>query len=446
MNISEIIKSLKIDKSKSINISIIGAGYVGIPTGCGLASFDHNVNICDLDERKISILKSSKSPIYEDGLDDLLSHVHKNMSFSTDVSSISNADAVIIAVGTPNIEGTNETDLKYIEGAIKNIATHCRENAIIITKSTVPVGTSHKMEELFRSISSKKVHFVSNPEFLKEGCALEDFFNPDRVVLGLDSDFARDIMSKIYYMFADKILFTDRRSSELIKCAANAFLATKISFINEISRLCEKVDANIMDVAKGIGMDKRIGSAFLNTGPGWGGSCFPKDTDSLVNIATKNDTQLDVVNAAIKSNYIQKDYIINRTLSIAHKNGIKTVGIIGLAFKSGTDDIRDSVAIQIIKRLLEAEISVISYDPEAMENTKAIFSDKIIYAESMKDVMKNSDMSIIMTEWSEFKNCNPSDIKSYLGEKMLIDYRNIFNKDIMKSHKIKYTMLGVGNV
>jgi UDPglucose 6-dehydrogenase len=446
MNISKIIKSIKVDKSKSINISIIGAGYVGIPTGCGLSAFGHNINICDLDERKISLLKSGKSPIYEDGLDELLSHVHKNMSFSTDISSISNSDAIIIAVGTPNIEGTNETNLKYIEGAIINIATHCKENAVIITKSTVPVGTSHKMEDLFKSISSKKIHFVSNPEFLKEGCALEDFFNPDRVVLGLDSDFAKDIMSKIYYMFADKTLFTDRRSSELIKCAANAFLATKISFINEISRLCEKVDANIIDVAKGIGMDKRIGSAFLNIGPGWGGSCFPKDTDSLVNIATKNDTQLDVVNAAIKSNYIQKDYIINRTLSIAHKNGSKKVGILGLAFKAGTDDIRDSVAIQMIKRLLENNISVISYDPEAMENTKSIFGDKIIYAKSMQDVMQNSDMSAIMTEWSGFKNCSPHNIKSWLGDKMLIDYKNIFNKEIMKSHEIKYTMLGVGNI
>lgn len=446
MNITEIIKAIKVDKSKSINISIIGAGYVGIPTGCGLASFGHNVNICDLDEKKISILKSGKSPIYEDGLNELLSHVNKNMSFSADISSISTADAIIIAVGTPNIKGTNETDLKYIEGVIKNITTHCKENAIIIIKSTVPVGTSHKMEVLFKSLSSKKVHFVSNPEFLKEGCALEDFFNPDRVVLGLDSDFARDIMSKIYYMFSGKILFTDRRSSELIKCAANAFLATKISFINEISRLCEKVDANIIDVAKGIGMDKRIGSAFLNTGPGWGGSCFPKDTDSLVNIATKNNTQLDVVNAAIKSNHIQKDYIINRTLSIANKNGIKKIGILGLSFKAGTDDIRDSVAIQMIEKLLNSGISVISYDPEAMENAKSIFGDKIIYAKSMQDVMQNSDMTVIMTEWSEFKNCNPSNIKSYLGEKMLIDYRNIFNKEVMRFHKIKYTMLGVGNI
>lgn len=429
-----------------MNIAIIGTGYVGLPTGVGLAELGHNVTCIDREESKIQALNNGKITLYEDGLEELF---HKNvkekrLKFTTSMKeAVEEADVVMIAVGTPPHPVTKEADMKYIHAAATELAPYLKTYTVIATKSTVPVGTGDDIESLI-SKKNPQAEFdvVSLPEFLREGFAVYDFFNPDRIIVGTNNDRARVVIEKMYEKFKNKIVFVSRRSSETIKYASNSFLAIKVHFINEMADFCEKTGADILEVAKGMGLDTRIGSRFLNPGPGYGGSCFPKDTLAMAFMARQNEVNLSLVNAAISGNEERKDKIASKiSQSIEDKKEAK-IAILGLAFKDGTDDCRESPAIEIILKLLEKNLNITAYDPKAMDIAKEILKDKISYAKDMYECLEDADVLVILTEWQSFKELDLKQAKKLMKGKNILDFRNLLDKN--KAIEAGFVYSGVG--
>ncbi len=420
-----------------MNIAVIGSGYVGLPTACGLASFGNNVVCIDNNEQKLAVLQSGHMPLFEQGLQELYESNNSNIRFSGDMSDIQNAELIILAVGTP-MSDDGSANLQYIYAAANEIKPYLQNGAIVATKSTVPVGTNDEIE---RIIDNPNVDVVSMPEFLREGYALYDFFHPDRIIIGTDS---MDAFNKIYNLYAphiapEKIIHTNRRSAEIIKYASNAFLATKIHFINEIADLCEQAGANVDDVANGMGADSRIGRKFLNAGIGYGGSCFPKDTNALAYMAGKYGVQLGIVSTTIQGNYDRRFRIAERI-----NEQIKSVGpnarvaVLGLAFKNGTDDVRYSPAIDVIKNIQHNPIY--AYDPQAMKNASQVLGDNIVYEKSVHECIKNADIIVILTEWPDFK-----ELESVTFDRptVILDYRNLLDENIMRAKEnVTYKRIG----
>jgi UDPglucose 6-dehydrogenase len=432
-----------------LKIAIIGTGYVGLVSGVCFAEFGFNVTCVDKDESKIKRLKSGEVPIYEPGLETiLLRNVESNrLDFTIDLdAAVKNSDVVFIAVGTPSRRGDGHADLSFVYGVSEEIARSINDYTLIVTKSTVPVGTGKKVKEIIKTINPQAIFDVaSNPEFLREGSAIEDFMRPDRVVVGLETDRAKKIMSTLYrplYLLETPIIFTSLESSELIKNASNAFLAVKISYINQMSDLCESVGANIDDIAKGMGLDKRIGNKFLHTGPGYGGSCFPKDTLALVKTAKDYKALLSLVEETVKYNDLRKIVMVDRIHKAVGDIKNKNIAILGLAFKPETDDMRESPSIDIINGLSKLKANIYVYDPAAMSEAKQIFSSKIHFSSSAQECLKDKDILIILTEWNEFRALNPKSILELMKGNTIIDLRNIFDPKEMSDARVNYFSLG----
>jgi len=448
-----------------MNICVVGSGYVGLVTGTCLADFGHSVICVDNDIKKVEQLNKGKMPIYEIGLEDLVKRnaKEKRLTFTSDLKkAVSQSLVIYIAVGTPAREdGTSNLD--YVFGVAREVADCIDEYKVIVTKSTVPVGTGKKIKEIINEVleektsteylnknpqaSGKKPNYdvVSNPEFLREGSAIEDFMRPNRVVIGADSDSAIAIMNDIYrplYLFETPTVITTIETSELIKYASNAFLATKISFINEIGHLCERLDANIDDLARGMGLDNRIGRKFLHISPGYGGSCFPKDTSSLIHIAKDVDFNLKIVTAATEVNDRQKLLMIDKIEKAIGDVKDKMIGILGLSFKPNTDDMREAASITIIEGLIVKGAKIKAFDPVAMEEAKKELPKAVGYSKDAYDVAKDAHAIIILTEWNEFRYLDLIQIKNLLKEPLFIDLRNIYEPDKMKRFGFKYISLG----
>ena len=433
-----------------MQIAMIGTGYVGLVSGACFSEFGFNVTCVDKNENKISQLKSNKMPIYEPGLDVL---VKKNqdagrLSFTTDLNhTVADADVVFIAVGTPTRRGDGHADLSYVFDAAEEIAEYISGYTVIVTKSTVPVGTGKKILKIIRQKRSDlKFDVASNPEFLREGSAINDFMRPDRVVVGVMGEEAKNVLEKVYSplnLIETPIQFTDLETAELIKYAANAFLAVKISYINQIADLCEKVGADVHDVAKGMGLDKRIGAKFLHPGPGFGGSCFPKDTTALVKTAEQVGGQISIVREVVSYNQERKLSMAQRIISRL-KTGIKNkkVGILGLAFKPETDDIRESPALEIITELYSKGANVIAYDPAAMIEAKSFFQDKVVFAEDSENCIRGADVCVIITEWNEFRAISASKFLDLMNGNVVVDLRNIYSPDEMRGAGLNYSSIG----
>ncbi|PHS42456.1 MAG: UDP-glucose 6-dehydrogenase [Robiginitomaculum sp.] len=436
-----------------MRVAMIGTGYVGLVSGVCFADFGHDVVCVDKDPKKIEVLNNGGIPIYEPGLADLLKKNGQagHLTFTTQIQdAVKNADAVFIAVGTPSRRGDGHADLSYVHAAAEEIAGYLDGYTVIVTKSTVPVGTGDEVEAIVRKarpdlVSGQDFDVVSNPEFLREGAAIEDFKRPDRVVVGTDSERARAVMRSLYrplFINETPIVFTSRRTSELIKYAGNAFLATKITFINEMADLCEKVGANVQEVSRGIGLDGRIGSKFLHAGPGYGGSCFPKDTLAVVRTAQEAGSPLKIIEAVVAVNQARKAKMADKIIkAVGGDVGGKTIAVLGLAFKPNTDDIRESPAIAIIKTLLDGGANIRAYDPEAVEEAKQILPD-IRYCENTYDCIDGADAMVIVTEWNQFRALDFDRVKTLLKSPVLIDLRNIYNPETMKKHGFTYISVG----
>lgn len=431
-----------------MKVGIIGTGYVGLPTGVGLAELGNQVICIDREPRKIEALQAGKITLYEDGLEELF---HKNVKegrlhFTTSMKEgVSDADLVIIAVGTPPHPVTKEADMKYIHAAATELAEYLTDYTVVATKSTVPVGTGDVVEGLIaKKNPNADFDVVSLPEFLREGFAVYDFFHPDRIVVGANTEKARNVIKELYKPFEGKtnMLFVKRRSSETIKYASNAFLAIKIHYINEMANFCEKTGADITEVAKGMGLDSRIGNRFLNPGPGYGGSCFPKDTMAMAYMARQNDVDMTLIKAAIDGNAKRKQQMAERILESVKSIENPKIAVLGLAFKDGTDDCRESPAMEIIGNLLEVNANITAYDPKAMETSKLLIGDKIKYAENMYDALKDADVLAILTEWQEFKTLDLQKAANLMCHKQIVDCRNLINANEAKENGFKY--MGIG--
>ena len=432
-----------------MRVAMIGTGYVGLVSGVCFADFGHSVICVDKDPKKIDVLNNGGVPIYEPGLADL---VAKNvsagrLSFTTEIEdAVKNADAVFIAVGTPSRRGDGHADLSYVYAAAEEIAGVMDGYTVIVTKSTVPVGTGDEVQARIRKVRPDgKFDVVSNPEFLREGAAIEDFKRPDRVVVGTDSERAQEIMRSLYrplFINETPIVFTNRRTSELIKYAGNAFLATKITFINEMADLCEKVGANVQEVSKGIGLDGRIGGKFLHAGPGYGGSCFPKDTLAVVKTAQDAGAPLQIVEAVIAANEERKNKMADKVISACGGTVKgKTIAVLGLAFKPNTDDMRDSPSIPVINKLLAGGAAIRAYDPEAMSEAKSLLPN-ITYCDNSYDCIEGADALVIITEWDQFRALDMDRVKDLLAAPVLIDLRNIYHPQRMKGRGFTYISVG----
>ena len=433
-----------------MQIAMIGTGYVGLVSGACFSEFGFNVTCVDKNENKISQLKSNKMPIYEPGLDVL---VKKNqdagrLSFTTDLNrTVADADVVFIAVGTPTRRGDGHADLSYVFDAAEEIAEYISGYTVIVTKSTVPVGTGKKIFKIIQQKRSDlKFDVASNPEFLREGSAINDFMRPDRVVVGVMGEEAKNVLEKVYSplnLIETPIQFTDLETAELIKYAANSFLAVKISYINQIADLCEKVGADVHDVAKGMGLDKRIGAKFLHPGPGFGGSCFPKDTIALVKTAEQVGGKISIVEEVVSYNQERKLSMAQRIISRL-KTGIKNkkVSILGLAFKPETDDMRDSPALEIISELYSKGANIIAYDPAAMNEAKSFFQDKVVFAEDSENCIRGADVCVIITEWNEFRAISASKFSDLMNGNVVVDLRNIYSPDEMRGAGLNYSSIG----
>lgn len=419
-----------------MHIAIVGTGYVGLVSGACLADFGHIVTCVDKDEAKIEALRANQIPIFEPGLEPIVSNNQRQgrLHFSTDLpTAVREADAVFIAVGTPSRRGDGHADLSYVLSAAKEIAAAMNGFTVVITKSTVPVGTGDSVEATIRTARpDADFEVVSNPEFLREGAAIDDFKHPDRIVVGTDSARARAVLSEIYrplYLNQAPLLFTDRRTSELIKYAANAFLATKITFINEIADLCEKVGANVQEVAHGIGLDKRIGAKFLHAGPGYGGSCFPKDTLALARTAQEAGSALRIVETVISVNEARKLAMAGKVSQIFDgKLHGRTIAVLGLTFKPNTDDIREAPALSIIAALQDRGAIIRAYDPQGMHEAAKLL-DTVTYCEDAYDCAKGADALLIVTEWEQFRALDLPRLKALMNAPVLIDLRNIYRHD-----------------
>ena len=432
-----------------MQIAMIGTGYVGLVSGACLADFGHHVVCVDKDPEKISLLQIGKSPIFEPGLDELIAGNTRvgRLVFTLDLAkSVASADAVFIAVGTPSRRGDGHADLSYVYAAAREIAEAVDGFTVIITKSTVPVGTGDEVARIIHDVRPDgDVAVVSNPEFLREGAAIQDFKHPDRIVVGTDDERARKMMAEIYrplYLNRAPILNTSRRTAELIKYAANAFLATKITFINEMADLAERVGADVQDVARGIGLDNRIGAKFLHPGPGFGGSCFPKDTTALLKTAQDHEVPLRVVEAVITANDIRKRAMA-RKVAAAFGGSLrgKSVAILGLTFKPNTDDMREAPSIPLITGLLDLGAKVRAFDPAGMAEAKAVLPD-ITYCDSPYACADGADAIVIVTEWEQFRALDLNEMKQRMACPVLIDLRNIYTNEEVDQHGFVY--VGVG--
>lgn len=431
-----------------MKVGIIGTGYVGLPTGVGLAELGNQVVCIDREPKKIEALQAGKITLYEDGLEELF---HKNVKegrlhFTTSMQEgVSDADLVIIAVGTPPHPVTKEADMKYIHAAATELAEYLTGYTVVATKSTVPVGTGDVVEGLIaKKNPNADFDVVSLPEFLREGFAVHDFFHPDRIVVGANTEKARNVIKELYKPFEGKtnMLFVKRRSSETIKYASNAFLAIKIHYINEMANFCEKTGADITEVAKGMGLDTRIGNRFLNPGPGYGGSCFPKDTMAMAYMARQNDVDMTLIKAAIDGNTKRKKDMAERILEAVKGIDNPKIAVLGLAFKDGTDDCRESPAMEIVSNLLETGADITAYDPKAMETAKLLVGDKITYAADMYETLKGADVLAILTEWGEFKELDLAQAAQLMKNKTIIDCRNLLNADEAKANGFNYKGVG----
>ena len=432
-----------------MKITMLGTGYVGLVSGTCFSEFGFDVCCVDKDKDKITNLKKNIIPIYEPGLENL---VKKNkdanrLTFSNDIKkNITNADIVFIAVGTPARRGDGHADLSYVYEAAEEIAKNLIGYTVVVTKSTVPVGTGNEIKKIIRKTNPKaKFDVVSNPEFLREGNAIEDFMRPDRVVVGYETEKAKEVISKIYkplYLIETPILFTDLKTAELIKYAGNAFLAVKISYINQIADLCEKVGADVHDISRGIGLDKRIGSKFLHPGPGYGGSCFPKDTQALVKTANYFNSNISIVENVINYNSKRKIDMAEKIIFALGKNyKNKQISILGLAFKPETDDMRESPCLDIIPKLQENNLQISVYDPVAMDEAKKLLQN-VQFTDSIEDCINNSDALVILTEWNEFRSLSPERLKKHMKGNILIDLRNALNPDNFRESGFNLTQIG----
>ncbi len=431
-----------------MKITILGSGYVGLVSGTCFSEFGFDVCCVDKDSNKINNLKNNIIPIYEPGLENLVkkNSAANRLSFSNNINkNIKEADVVFVAVGTPARRGDGHADLSYVYEAAEQIAKNLSGYTLVVTKSTVPVGTGDEVKNIIKQTNPEaNFDIVSNPEFLREGNAIEDFMRPDRVIVGYETKKAKAIISTIYkplYLIETPIIFTDLKTAELIKYSANAFLAVKISYINQMADLCEKVGADIRDVARGIGLDKRIGSKFLHPGPGYGGSCFPKDTLALIETSKRNKTNISIVETVVKYNQQRKYDMAEKIITILKSDyENKKVSILGLAFKPETDDMRDSPCLDIIPRLQEKGIRISAFDPVAMDEAKKNLKD-IEFAENMYSCLKDSDALVILTEWNEFRSLSPSQLNGMKGN-LLIDMRNALNPNSFKRSKFDLIQIG----
>lgn len=429
-----------------MKIAVIGTGYVGLVTGVTLSEIGHQVICIDVDEEKVNTLNKGISPIYEEGLTELLQNNLEggNLTFTTNYQEgVRDRDIIYIAVGTPQGED-GSADLTFINKACDSLAESLYQDVIIVTKSTVPIGTNlyikGRVEE--KVASGVSIDIVSNPEFLRQGTAVFDTFNGDRIIIGSDSKRALEVLEEVNAPFQLPIVKTDLKSAEMIKYASNAFLATKISFINEIANLSEKLGANVDLVADGIGMDKRIGRAFLNAGAGFGGSCFPKDTNALISIGKEENYEMPLLDSVISVNNKQRGIIADKVLENYPDLSGKKIAVLGLAFKPNTDDMRDAPSIQITERLLEKGAVLFAYDPVAMNNAKKVLSSEIEYCSDIESTLKDADLAIILTEWEEIKEFPLSAYKRLMKEPILFDGRNCFTINQMAGSGIVYHSIG----
>lgn len=432
-----------------MRVAMIGTGYVGLVSGACMADFGHHVTCVDKDASKIETLKRGDIPIYEPGLNDL---VHNNakqgrLLFTIDLkATVAAADAVFIAVGTPSRRGDGHADLAFVYEAARDIAPSLGETTVVIVKSTVPVGTGDEVERIIQETApGKQVAVVSNPEFLREGAAVYDFKHPDRIVVGTDDERARGVVAEIYRPISlnrPPMLYTSRRNAELIKYAANAFLATKITFINEIADLCEKVGANVQEIARGIGLDNRIGSKFLHAGPGFGGSCFPKDVRALIKTAQDHEVPLRIVEAVAAVNETRKRAMA-RKVSAMFTDGLrgKTVAVLGLAFKPNTDDMREAPSIALITALQDMGARVRAYDPASMAQAKAIL-ENVSYGASAYECAEGADALVIATEWEQFRALDLKRLQKLMARPLIVDLRNIYPPEEIGRYGFDYACVG----
>ena len=433
-----------------MKIAVIGTGYVGLVSGACFSEFGFTVTCIDKDAGKIGSLEQGVMPIYEPGLDDLVARnvAAGRLSFSTDLGpSVADADAVFIAVGTPTRRGDGHADLSFVYRAAEELAVFLTGYTVVVTKSTVPVGTGREVEALIRQANpDAQFDVASNPEFLREGAAISDFMRPDRVVVGTESDAARNVMRALYrplYLIETPILFTNLETSELIKYASNAFLAVKISYINQMADLCEQVGANVHDVAKGMGLDKRIGNKFLHPGPGYGGSCFPKDTLALARTADQHGVPVTIVDAVVAYNAARKQAMATRV--IAALDGAvqgKTVAVLGLAFKPETDDMRDSPALDIIAGLVDAGGTIRAYDPKAMDEARSMLPAAVTFCATASACLDKADAAVLVTEWNEFRALTPASFETAMAGNVIVDLRNVYEPEVMREAGLRYSSIG----
>jgi UDPglucose 6-dehydrogenase len=432
-----------------MRVAMIGTGYVGLVSGACFADFGHHVTCVDKDASKIEALKRGVMPIYEPGLDSLVASNVKagRLTFTTDLKDpVANAQAIFIAVGTPSRRGDGHADLSYVYDAAREIAAALKDYVVVVTKSTVPVGTGDEVERIIREARpDANVAVVSNPEFLREGAAIRDFKLPDRIVVGTDEERAKQVMNELYrplYLNSSPIITTDRRSAELIKYAANAFLATKITFINEIADLCEKVGADVQHVARGIGLDNRIGSKFLHAGPGYGGSCFPKDTLALIKTGQDHAAPLRIVETVAAVNDARKRAMARKvTNALGTSLRGKTIAVLGLTFKPNTDDMRDAPSIPLITALQDMGANVRAYDPIGMEQAKMVLAN-VTYSDDPYVCAEGADALVLVTEWEQFRALDLERLKQSMKAPVLIDLRNVYRTDEMKQLGFIYESVG----
>ncbi len=432
-----------------MRIAMIGSGYVGLVSGVCFADFGHDVVCIDKDEAKIAQLEAGHMPIYEPGLKDIVAKNVRDgrLSFTTDLAKgVKGARAVFIAVGTPSRRGDGYADLSYVYAAAKEIAAHADDDAVVVTKSTVPVGTGDEVERIVREVRpNSNIAVVSNPEFLREGAAIADFKHPDRIVIGADDARAREVMQEAYrplYLNNQPILFMARRTAELTKYAANAFLATKITFINEIADLCEATGANVQDVARGIGLDNRIGRKFLHAGPGYGGSCFPKDTLALVKTGHDAGAPLRIVETVVAINDQRKRAMARKVIAACGGSVRgKTIALLGLTFKPNTDDMRDAPSLMIIPALQDNGAIIRAYDPEGMTQAKSVL-ENVEFAQSAYAAIEGADALVLVTEWDAFRALDLAKVKQLLKEPVVVDLRNVYRPDEMARHGFTYVSVG----
>ena len=435
-----------------MHIAIVGAGYVGLVSGACFADFGHHVICVDNDAKKIAALNLGKIPIHEPGLAELVAaNIQQDrLHFVTDMkSAVESAEVVFIAVGTPSRRGDGHADLSYVYAATREIAAHLKESTIVVTKSTVPVGTGDEVEQIIRHENpDKNVAVVSNPEFLREGAAIRDFKHPDRIVVGTNDPRARSVMAEVYrplHINKSPIMFTDRRTAELTKYAANSFLATKVAFINEIADLAEKVGANVQDVARGIGLDNRIGPKFLHAGPGFGGSCFPKDTLALIKTGQDNEAPLRIIETVVAVNE-QRKRAMARKVAGAFGGNIrgKSIAVLGVTFKPNTDDMRDAPSIPLITALQDMGAGVRVYDPVGMDEARKVF-DNVTFCENAYECAKGCHALVIVTEWEQFRALDLKELASIMACSVIVDLRNIYSPEEVTRSGFLYCGVGRPN-